>query len=692
MNGSAEDFGRGLAAARASLGRGDRAEAERQLRDAIGAAEHAAVDESELASALNELAGLRRDMDEPREAEALFQRALLLLERMDEPDESSLLTTLTGLGGVLAARGQSKQAERLLSKALAIGERRLGSDHEDLGGLLNDLSRLFLANGAHALAEPLLLRLYDLKRQSKGEDHPESATVLASLASVRQALGRHDEAESMWRRVVAVREATLAPNHFATAMALEHLAEACAARGKLPEALQLLKRATTMRELTLGSGHPSLRIARDRIADLQLQASDDALNGFVEPPTPTHRAPTEPRSADPPSHREPHREPRRVSQRRADGPDGQPRQQQAFVLPAQGGALTLQDQNGARPAQAMMLPARDALLAVQAELASSGAHPEEENGENGEERPHPIQRLGAAAATVLRRSRVPALVTGATATVLLLGVVASRSRAASADRTSEATLDRPRSPSMSVVPAPAPAPAPRPGPAPLATVSATSARESSGLPSHIALKPAVPSETSASRVLSSLSSLSSLAAHLPATRATRATREQHADGDVAPTQSETLALVAPTVSLQLLGNLDSFARAATAPPVLMGEPYKVQLAAEVPKRRSDLGALDGRPELVRARLIGEAPQPKFPDLLRDRTIEGEVVVRFTVDAQGRPVPSSLLVLRTPHDLLTDAVRRVIPGMRFEPAHRANIGAPLEPDQVQMVFQFSSGIR
>ena len=84
-----------------------------------------------------------------------------------------------------------------------------------------------------------------------------------------------------------IRERTLAPNHVGLATALERLAESCSARGKIGEALGLLQRALTIRELTLGVGNPSLRVSRDRIADLQLQASEEGLDGAsLESPLP----------------------------------------------------------------------------------------------------------------------------------------------------------------------------------------------------------------------------------------------------------------------------------------------------------------------------------------------------------------------------------------------------------------------
>lgn len=115
--------------------------------------------------------------------------------------------------------------------------------------------------------------------------------------------------------------------------------------------------------------------------------------------------------------------------------------------------------------------------------------------------------------------------------------------------------------------------------------------------------------------------------------------------------------------------------------------YEVRLAAEVPHA---LDAPTMRP-LIRAHLIGPAPRLPLPEILADRKLDDEVVVRFVVDASGVPDTTSLAVVRTPHEVLTDVVRRAIPELRFHPARRALPGAPGEPDVVEMSFRFSRSV-
>jgi TonB family protein len=59
--------------------------------------------------------------------------------------------------------------------------------------------------------------------------------------------------------------------------------------------------------------------------------------------------------------------------------------------------------------------------------------------------------------------------------------------------------------------------------------------------------------------------------------------------------------------------------------------------------------------------------PSYPDELREKGVQGEVLVEFAVDTTGRADPGSFTVVMTTHPLFADAVRDALPGMLFTPA-------------------------
>jgi len=85
------------------------------------------------------------------------------------------------------------------------------------------------------------------------------------------------------------------------------------------------------------------------------------------------------------------------------------------------------------------------------------------------------------------------------------------------------------------------------------------------------------------------------------------------------------------------------------------------------------------------RLMGNAPEPKYPASLRAAGIEGRVVVQFVVDTLGRAELGDLQVVETPHPLFVDAVRSALARYRFTIGEAA--GRKVRT-RVQLPFQFT----
>src|SRR6476661_325270 len=80
-----------------------------------------------------------------------------------------------------------------------------------------------------------------------------------------------------------------------------------------------------------------------------------------------------------------------------------------------------------------------------------------------------------------------------------------------------------------------------------------------------------------------------------------------------------------------------------------------------------------------------SPQPRYPDMLKSANIEGEVLAQFVVDTTGRADMSTFKVLKSSHELFTQAVKNVLPNMRFYPAE---IGGRKVKQMVQQPFTFA----
>jgi periplasmic protein TonB len=76
--------------------------------------------------------------------------------------------------------------------------------------------------------------------------------------------------------------------------------------------------------------------------------------------------------------------------------------------------------------------------------------------------------------------------------------------------------------------------------------------------------------------------------------------------------------------------------------------------------------------------------PAYPEMLRSAGVEGDVLAQFVVDTTGRADVATLQILQSDHQLFSDAVRKVLPKLRFIPAE---VGGTKVRQLVQQPFRF-----
>src|SRR5688572_25982328 len=75
----------------------------------------------------------------------------------------------------------------------------------------------------------------------------------------------------------------------------------------------------------------------------------------------------------------------------------------------------------------------------------------------------------------------------------------------------------------------------------------------------------------------------------------------------------------------------------------------------------------------------------YPDMLRSSNVEGEVLAQFVVDTTGRVEANSIKILKSSHDLFTNAVQQALRAARYYPAE---IGGRKVKQLVQQPFNFT----
>lgn len=243
------------------------AEAELLLRRAMKIEEKIyGPDHPWVARKLVNLGALFQDTNRLEEAEPLFRRGLAILERSLGPDHPEVATVLNDLAELLRDTNRLQEAERFYRGALEAWERSLGPDHPNVASALNNLARLLQITNRFREAELFVLRALEIDEKSYGPDHPKVAICLCNLAGLFRETNRLKEAEPLMRRALEIDENSLGPDHRHVATILNNLAELLQATKRFNEAELLFRRALEIAGKNLGPDHPDVGMALNNLA------------------------------------------------------------------------------------------------------------------------------------------------------------------------------------------------------------------------------------------------------------------------------------------------------------------------------------------------------------------------------------------------------------------------------------------
>jgi TonB family protein len=315
------------------------------------------------------------------------------------------------------------------------------------------------------------------------------------------------------------------------------------------------------------------------------------------------------------------------------------------------------DERDEQRQQALVLPAATGVLSLQEELEQIEAEmTEQASAVSAGER---LRRVLSTLSATLSTRPAQATIAGTTVVVLLLAALSAQPRAAESSE-GGAGPSRANQPSQSRAAAAGQATSSADSTSPLVRTSAGS----------VALRP-VSSAQSASA-----------STREPEQRSPRETSRDRGNDTPSLELSRNLRLPVAAVSV---GRADSIARASEQAPGV-GEGFSKQFwTSGIDKR-----AAESSTGPTSARLLGSMPEPTYPVFLRKNNVEGEVVVQFVVDETGKPDMSTLEVVRSPHDAMTASVRKVIEQIRFEPARTGGTNPKARTEVVRSSFLFKAG--
>ncbi|QUY45678.1 tetratricopeptide repeat protein [Acaryochloris marina] len=223
---------------------------------------------TDVATSLNNLAGLYKNQGRYEEAEPLYTQALQMRQKPLGNEHPDVATSLNNLALLYDSQGRYEEAEPLYTQALQMTQKLLGNEHPDVALSLNNLAGLYDNQGRYEEAEPLYTQALQMKKKLLGNEHPSVASSLNNLAGLYKNQGRYEEAEPLYTQALQMTQKLLGNEHPSVASSLNNLAALYENQGRYEEAEPLYTQALQMRQKLLGNEHPYVATSLNNLAGL----------------------------------------------------------------------------------------------------------------------------------------------------------------------------------------------------------------------------------------------------------------------------------------------------------------------------------------------------------------------------------------------------------------------------------------
>jgi tetratricopeptide (TPR) repeat protein len=227
-----------------------------------------------VARSLNNLGLLYWERSEFDEAEALFERVLVIRDH-ESVARLERAESLNNLGLVYIFQKRFGEAEPLLQRTYLLCEEELAvtsAGHAEitdvLSSSLRNLGYLYSVQGRYQEAQSLYQRAYTTWEELYGPQHPNIAILLYLQGCNYQGMRDYESAERYHIRALTMCEQLLGAMHRHTARSLNSLGELYCVQERYAEAEPLLRRALHILEVSLGPTHAEVAAHLENLARL----------------------------------------------------------------------------------------------------------------------------------------------------------------------------------------------------------------------------------------------------------------------------------------------------------------------------------------------------------------------------------------------------------------------------------------
>ncbi len=173
-----------------------------------------------VAEDLINLGAVQQEWGHYQDAERYYRQALDITQAFYGPNHYKTAAGLTVLGRALRFEPQGNdEAQRLFERALVIRERVFGRVHPQVASTLNELGGVALARGRFDEAEALARRVLAIYRTVYGRKHAFTGVGVANLASVYMRHNQYSQAEPLFREAIGIFTETQGAEHLNTGIA-----------------------------------------------------------------------------------------------------------------------------------------------------------------------------------------------------------------------------------------------------------------------------------------------------------------------------------------------------------------------------------------------------------------------------------------------------------------------------------------
>ena len=221
-----------------------------------------------VATSLNNLAGLYKSQGKYEEAEPYYQQSLEMWRKLLGNEHPDVASSLNNLAGLYDSQGKYEEAEPYYQQSLEMRRKLLGNEHPDVAQSLNNLAGLYKSQGKYEEAEPYYQQSLEMWRKLLGNEHPDVATSLNNLAGLYYSQGKYEEAEPYYQQSLEMLRKLLGNEHPHVASSLNNLARLYKSQGKYEEAEPYYQQSLEMRRKLLGNEHPDVATSLNNLAGL----------------------------------------------------------------------------------------------------------------------------------------------------------------------------------------------------------------------------------------------------------------------------------------------------------------------------------------------------------------------------------------------------------------------------------------